>query len=429
MEKTARRYSNIRLRFAESDLANVLKSVQALFSPSETGGEHDPSFLSDGQKALFYFSLLSVIEDVLQLVSLQRNNASGESIPFEADRLKAPALTIYAVEEPETHVSPHYLGRIIRVLKDLSKHGSTQVIASSHCPSIIKRIDARTIRHFRVDKVTGSTVVSSLTFPDEIDAEYKYVKEAVEAYPEIYFCRCAILVEGDSEELILPKIWNAIEGEDSLDFSLVAVVPLSGRFVHHFWKLLEDLHIPYATLLDLDREREGGGWGRVQYAVKQLIENGRSNQAATLLVAGDNLDSLDNKPVTEIEQMGKYISGLEQYGVFYSQPLDIDLMMLESFQRAYEALDAKPRLTPDKAREHVLGKKTIAATYTEDQKKLFPLYKTLFLGRGKPSTHIKALSEICSNCLKKDAPDVLKRLITFVKKLLPQEVPDGTDKS
>ena len=34
------------------------------------------------------------------------------------------------------------------------------------------------------------------------------------------------------------------------------------------------MNIPYITLLDLDKEREGGGWGRIKYVLEQLIQNG-----------------------------------------------------------------------------------------------------------------------------------------------------------
>ena len=59
-----------------------------------------------------------------------------------------------------------------------------------------------------------------------------------------------------------------------VDPSFVSVVPLGGRHVNHFWRLLTDLSIPYVTLLDLDRERETGGWA-VKYVLDQLIAVGR----------------------------------------------------------------------------------------------------------------------------------------------------------
>jgi putative ATP-dependent endonuclease of the OLD family len=49
--------------------------------------------------------------------------------------------------------------------------------------------------------------------------------------------------------------------------------------VNHFWRLLTDLDIPHATLLDLDRGRAGGGWGRIKTACKQRLENGVTPQA------------------------------------------------------------------------------------------------------------------------------------------------------
>lgn len=59
------------------------------------------------------------------------------------------------------------------------------------------------------------------------------------------------------------------------DDNIITFAPLGHRFVNHIWKLLETLHIPYITLLDLDLEREGGGWARVKYALKQLIAIGK----------------------------------------------------------------------------------------------------------------------------------------------------------
>ena len=52
----------------------------------------------------------------------------------------------------------------------------------------------------------------------------------------------------------------------------ISVVPLGGRHVNHFWRLLHDLGIPQVTLLDLDLGRHQGGWGRVKYAIQQLLK-------------------------------------------------------------------------------------------------------------------------------------------------------------
>src|SRR5260370_2732839 len=88
----------------------------------------------------------------------------------------------------------------------------------------------------------------------------------------MYFSRFVILGEGTSEEVVIPRLADAMDL--SIDRSFVALVPLGGRHVNHLWRLLTDLDIPYATLLDLDAGRAGGGRGRINLACPEIIPNG-----------------------------------------------------------------------------------------------------------------------------------------------------------
>src|SRR6218665_2606834 len=86
------------------------------------------------------------------------------------------------------------------------------------------------------------------------------------------FASFVLLVEGDSERIVLPRLAEALGV--LVDPSFVAIVPLGGRHVNHFWRLLKGLGIPYATLLDLDMGRDGGEYGRVKNALQQLLTLG-----------------------------------------------------------------------------------------------------------------------------------------------------------
>ena len=86
------------------------------------------------------------------------------------------------------------------------------------------------------------------------------MREAVEAFPELYFARLVILGEGDSEQVVLPRMLEA--AGVLLDLRCVSVVPLGGRHVNHFWRLLSSLDIPYLTLLDLDTARHRRRMGK-----------------------------------------------------------------------------------------------------------------------------------------------------------------------
>jgi putative ATP-dependent endonuclease of the OLD family len=61
----------------------------------------------------------------------------------------------------------------------------------------------------------------------------------VRAYPELYFASLVVLCEGDSEEIVLPRLATPLGLP--LDRRFVSVVPLGGRHVNHFWRLLRDL--------------------------------------------------------------------------------------------------------------------------------------------------------------------------------------------
>jgi hypothetical protein len=96
--------------------------------------------------------------------------------------------------------------------------------------------------------------------------------------------------------------------------------------------------------------------------------------------------------------------------------------MLESYPDAYKASALRgPRLpkagTPayetrlEKATQQVLGDEGgDGKTYTPAQRALFPWYSYLFLGRGKPATHVLALAGLDDAAIEARLLAVLKRL-------------------
>ncbi|SDZ58375.1 AAA domain-containing protein, putative AbiEii toxin, Type IV TA system [Asanoa ishikariensis] len=245
-------------------LGEFVRGVQMKFRPDELGGDRPLSELSDGQRSLFHISMTAAALDI-------ESGVTDMDDAWDTDKLIKPFLTVVAVEEPENNLSPFYLSRIIRQLQDIAGQPGVQAIISSHSPSILARIDPSQVRHFRVDSGRKAQV-RSIELPADPDDAAKYVREAVRTYPELYFASFVILGEGSSEEVVIPRIAEATGVE--IDRSFVAVVPLGGRHVNHLWRLLSGLGIPYATLLDLDRGRDGGGWGRVQNACRQLLAIG-----------------------------------------------------------------------------------------------------------------------------------------------------------
>lgn len=443
------RYSNAELRFNSTTIESAIKTTEVLFSPTVTGREYSVDEMGDGLRSLFYISMVDSMLDVESKIQEEIN--IGKELSFSKT---PPILTIVAVEEPENHIAPHLLGKLIEKLKNISSKGNAQTIMTSHSPAIVKRVSPEELRYFRLTSETLSTEVRRITLPDseKISEQYKYVKEAVKAYPELYFSKLVILGEGDSEEILLPKFFE-VNG-NGLDSSGISVVPLGGRHVNHFWRLLNDLHIPHITLLDLDRERDGGGWGRIKYVLKQLLANGYSKTEILCtengVLSDDELDDMFSWDVCETQVMDSWIKSLEKYNVFFSAPLDIDFMMLESFEDEYKAILSEkegPRITlssngskenikiMDMKPEHISSseyrerlscdiKNTLkecggdGVTYSEEQKKLMVWYNYFFLNRGKPSTHISMFSQLEELDIACGIPDIINRLMECAKKLL-----------
>lgn len=413
-----KRYSNSQFKFNGNSLQEFLKNAEILFNPTIDGNSVKVDSLGDGLKSLFYITLVSTL---LEIENKQEKDAK-------------PLLNILAIEEPENHISQHLLGRIVRNLKEISKKDNAQVILSSHNSSIIGKVDPEYIRHLQIQN--SESIVNNITLPEKNDDAHTYIKEAVKAYPDLYFSKLVILGEGDSEEIVLPKLLSA--DNIYLDDFNISVVPLGGRYVNHMWKLLNDLSIPHVTLLDLDRERGGGDWGRIKYVLKQLDENNRcSEQLRTVLLIPSNtyhtysmeeIEDFHNRKSNRLNSLNTWIEKLEKEDVFFSYPLDLDFTMLMSFQEEYQnTMERGPQIPKDsnsteydeKLKKSIQAtlknEKAIAKTYSEDEKKLMIWYNSLFLGRGKPSTHIAALKDIDENEIIENAPKELLRLIQRVK--------------
>ena len=136
---------------------------------------------------------------------------ADDASPFDAAHLRNVPLTLLLIEEPENSLAAFYLSRIMDLCRDIGAMEAAQVMLSSHSASILSRTKPEDLRHFRLNTETGESHQRSLTLPSSKSEEGKYVRQAVRAYPELYFAKLVVLGEGDSEpvsytHLTLPTI-------------------------------------------------------------------------------------------------------------------------------------------------------------------------------------------------------------------------------
>lgn len=274
--------------------------------------------------------------------------------------------------------------------------------------------------------------VRRLTLPKDDEEAKQYVRLAIRAYPELYFARFVILGEGDSERLVIPRAAGAMGVQ--LDPSFVPIVPLGGRYVNHFWRLLNDLRIPYATLLDLDLGRAHGGATLISEVVAKLGEIGNDLSENLLVKAGiidlGKVDAIKDSDLLDEGEDNNWLKALRREGIFFSFPLDIDFAMLSAFPAAYQH-PHPGGYGPHGGADAIRDKKAVTLKtggkpelYDHDYDDKFKWYPYLFLSRSKPETHIAALARIEDGNLAENAPPELTALIKHVKEALGFEDDD-----
>lgn len=443
------RFSQAELTINSSEMVGALRQIALKFSPTTTEEAFTVSDLGDGLRSIFYFSLVDSILDIeLEITKDREENPDNPRF-----KLIPPVLTILAIEEPETHIAPHHIGKLIKRFKQLGNNDNSQVILTSHSPAIVKRIDPEDLRYLRIennDRVL-QTIVSDIQLPQAIDASYKYIKGAIQAYPELYFAKLVVLGEGDSEELLLPKFFDLLGKE--VDSSQISIVPLGGRHVNYFWKLLNALRIPYITLLDFDNERYGGGWGRIKYISQHLYELNTEFQE-WFNTQGLDFNEIGARECESMEdkRLINWFNKLEEFNVYFSSPLDIDFLMLQHYKEHYLDMlsskegpvvsyadsggnNKKVKLTDldciDKLQLEGLEKRIEEAkiatlkdksgpgdSFTREGKELMIWYQYFFLGRGKPTTHMQFLSSISDDELTRNLPPVFEKIVNRAEELL-----------
>ena len=443
------RFSQAELIINSSEMAAALRQIALKFSPTTTEEAFTVSDLGDGLRSIFYFSLVDSILDIeLEITKDREENPDNPRF-----KLIPPVLTILAIEEPENHIAPHHIGKLIKRFKQLGNNDNSQVILTSHSLAIVKRIDPEDLRYLRIENNgrVCQTTISDIKLPPAIDESYKYIKGAIQAYPELYFAKLVVLGEGDSEELLLPKFFDLLGLE--IDSSQISVVPLGGRHVNYFWKLLNALRIPHITLLDFDNERYGGGWGRIKYISQHLYELNTEFQEWF------NTQELDFNEIGSrgceligAQRLINWFNKLEEFNIYFSSPLDIDFLMLQHYKDNYlntlspiegpvvsyndsygsskkvklSDLDCLDRLQLEgfnKRKEEAIratlkDKSGPGDSFTEEEKELMIWYQYFFLGRGKPTTHMQFLSSISDDDLTRNLPNKIKKIVNRAEELL-----------
>lgn len=171
--------------FAKS-LSDINKTVTIHY------GTHEDSFSMDyhGMGTRSWSSLLIF----KAFIEVQSKLAKANLKPF---------FPIIAVEEPESHLHPNAQKKLYSQIKELSG----QKVISTHSPSVACSAELNEIRCLYKDN-DENTKCGKLIVVKDSDEERKIKMKVMATRGEILFSKAIVLFEGETEEYLLPALYN-----------------------------------------------------------------------------------------------------------------------------------------------------------------------------------------------------------------------------
>jgi CRISPR-associated exonuclease Cas4 len=155
---------------------------------------------------------------------------------------------VLLIEEPELYLSPHAQRHLYRVLRDLAQSGN-QILYSTHAPvflSVDRLEELALVRH-------TSDVGTTLFQPDPLpEAEsFRALSEFDSDRAELFLARAALLVEGRTEKLTFPLVFEALDVEADKEGIIVLECGGKGN-MPLFARICNACGIPYVIVHDRD---------------------------------------------------------------------------------------------------------------------------------------------------------------------------------
>jgi len=170
----------------------------------------------------------------------------------DKDSLKS---LIFGFEEPELYLHPQMQRTMFSVLKEISK--SDQVIFTTHSSFFVEMSNHRSIGIVvKRDLKEGSKVIQCQQeiFPEtEERKQFQLLNEFDPERNEMFFGRKVILVEGDTEKVVLPLLASKFDNSYVFHENGITVVECGGKgFMPLFARVLNCFRVPYVAIYDKD---------------------------------------------------------------------------------------------------------------------------------------------------------------------------------
>ncbi len=271
-------------------------------------------------------SILSVYEDSIALENMGKGMESLIKTQIALDRSKSQ-LDVIVIEEPENHLCTSNLRKMIKGISD--KKADSQIIIATHNNLIASQLNLNNV----------------LWIADECSKSLKDVKEDVadffvkaenNNFLQLLLSKKAILVEGATECLLLPKIYTLLT-KRTIEDDEVTIISCNGISYKHYLDIVINTDKKIAVITDNDKDKE---------KIDDMHKFNKENTLCNIFMA-DNIDDWTwevafysaNKKLLDslitVQKNAKYLF----HGVDYGQVLG--KMLNNKVDTAYKMLTAE----------------------------------------------------------------------------------------
>ena len=231
--------------------------------------------LPENYNGLGYLNLISIIFEIENIIT-----------DFSKDG-KASEINLLFIEEPEAHTHPQMQYVFINNIKNLLTKSSgekgikLQTIITTHSSHIVSQSDFNDIKYFNKDNGTWCKNLKDLERLYEGEGKhYKFLKQYLTLNSsEIFFADKIILIEGDTERILLPAMlkkidMNSGEADEKLLSQNISIIEV-GRHSKIFEKFLNFLQIKTLIITDIDStKKEINIEGKTTYVACSVEDDG-----------------------------------------------------------------------------------------------------------------------------------------------------------
>ncbi|HEY4412600.1 MAG TPA: TOPRIM nucleotidyl transferase/hydrolase domain-containing protein, partial [Gaiellaceae bacterium] len=155
---------------------------------------------------------------------------------------------VLLIEELELYLSPHLQRHLYRVLRELASHGN-QILYSTHAPvflSVDRLEELALVRHTSDE---GTTLFQPDPLPEA--ESFRALSEFDSDRAELFLARAALLVEGRTEKMTFPLVFEALGVE--ADKEGIVILECGGKGnIPLFARMCNACGIPYIVVHDRD---------------------------------------------------------------------------------------------------------------------------------------------------------------------------------